>query len=111
MSSGYKPEGSGYEYTVYISKWMGCRIKVAFSWSELYWSGPRVASVVALSCLTGHLWAVHKGSLIIQRCRLECRLYTAIDDQGFLLTNLFEEDSIKLEKMQERLIRLIEGTE
>lgn len=40
----------------------------------------------------------------------ECRLYTAIDDHGFLLTD-FKEDSIKLEKMVKRLVRLIEGTE
>lgn len=70
ISSGYMPEESGYEWTAHIGKWMGCRIKVAFSWSELYWSGRRVASVVALSCLTGHLWAVLKGSFIMQRHRL-----------------------------------------
>lgn len=40
----------------------------------------------------------------------ESRLYTAIDDHRFLLTN-FKEDSIKLEKVQKRLMRLIEGME
>jgi len=40
----------------------------------------------------------------------ESRLYTEIDDHGFLLTNL-KEVSIKLEKMQKRLIRLIKSTE
>lgn len=83
------------------------RTKITLFYVKLYESGPRVASVVAFSCLAGHLEAAQR-QLRDTEVQSEMQLDIAIDDLGFLLSKL-KEDSVKPEKMQKKLIRLIEG--
>lgn len=85
---------------------MGCRTEITFFCVKLYGSGITGGLLLSDWSLTG--CAQRQLCDTEVQSELELELHIAIDDLGFLLSKL-KEGSVKPEKMQERLIRLIKG--
>lgn len=98
------------EWTIYRGKWMGCRIKNNLLLCQALQVRPQGAISGGLLLSNWSLLGCAQRQLHDTEVQSELHLCGARDNFVFLLRNL-KEVSVKPEKMQKRLIRLIKGTE